>query len=111
VDEIHYLVRVGPPQGYQFHRPGAVSYEALVERSAIDRLLEPLKSMSVPVIPGEDESVCILDRATHGFDVQLGCTRFSYEWHTIAPAGWEPVAEWLYATTAAVEQLLAEQQL
>jgi hypothetical protein len=106
VDETHYLVRVGPPQGYQFHRPGAVSYEALIERWAIDRLLEPLKSISIPVMPGEDKGMCILDGATRGFEIQLGYTRFSYEWHTIAPAGWEPIAEWLHATNRELERLL-----
>jgi hypothetical protein len=45
--ETHYLVMIGPPQGYQFHRPGAVSCEALIERSAIDRLLETPKTMSI----------------------------------------------------------------
>ena len=62
--------------------------------------------MRPPVVPGEDEGMYILDGATHGFEVQLGCTRFSYEWHTIAPAGWEPIAEWLYATTRELERLL-----
>jgi hypothetical protein len=48
----------------------------------------------------------ILDGATRGFEVELGCTRFSYEWHTIAPAGWEPIAEWLRETTAELKRLL-----
>jgi hypothetical protein len=104
--ETHYLVRVGPPRGYQFFRRGAVSFEALVERSAIDRLVEPLKSISIPVMPGEDKGMCILDGATRGFEIQLGYTRFSYEWHTIAPAGWEPIAAWLHETTAELERLL-----
>ncbi len=106
VDEAHCLVRVGPPRGLQFHPPGVVSCEALVERSAIDRLLEPLKTMRPPVVPGEDESVFILDGATHGFEARLGGTRFSYEWHTMAPAGWEPFAESLHETTAELERLL-----
>jgi hypothetical protein len=50
--------------------------------------------------------MCILDGATRGFEIQLGYTRFSYEWHTIAPAGWEPIAAWLHETTAELERLL-----
>jgi hypothetical protein len=105
-DETHYLVRVGPPRSLRFHLPGAPSCEELIERSAVDRLLEPLKTMNIPGVPGEDQSVYIFDGATHGFEVRLGCTRFSYEWHTEAPAGWEPIAEWLHATTAELARLL-----
>jgi hypothetical protein len=78
-DQDHCIIRLGHPRGYQFHFPGAVSAETVVERSAIDQLLELLKTIHVPVFPGEDQSMFILDGATHGFEAQLGSTRFSYE--------------------------------
>ena len=34
------------------------------------------------------------DGALYGFEAVLDSTRFSYQWHTIPPKGWEPVAEW-----------------
>jgi hypothetical protein len=45
------------------------------------------------------------DGAIYCFEVVLGSTRFSYGWHTIAPAGWEPVVEWLARALHQLRQL------
>ena len=53
--------------------------------------------------PGEEAFVC--DGALYQFEVALGSTRFSYQWHTIPPKGWEPVAEWLGGAIRQLGQL------
>ena len=72
---------------------GRDSEEGSVTRAEFDELLEPLKHIQVPPYPGEEAFVC--DGALYGFIALLASTSFSYEWHTIAPKGWEPVADWL----------------
>ena len=67
--------------------------EGSITRAAFEELLEPLKQIRVPPCPGEEAFVC--DGALYRFDVVLGSTSFGYQWHTIPPKGWEPVAEWL----------------
>lgn len=104
----HCLIRHGFPRGYQLHYPGALPAETSVERATIDKLLEPLKTMRLPLLPGE--GAIVLDDAVYGFEVLLGSTRFSYQWHTIPPEGWEPVAEWLHKTSSAIQRLLVENE-
>jgi hypothetical protein len=72
-------------------------------REQVDELLEPLKHIQVPPCPGEEAFVC--DGALYGFEVVLGSTRFSYQWHTIAPKGWEPLREWLGSTIQELTRL------
>jgi hypothetical protein len=88
------IVRYGFPPGEQIECPGLVPGEGSISRAAFDELLEPLKHLQVPPYPGEEAFVC--DGALYGFEVVLGSTRFSYQWHTVPPKGWEPVAQWLY---------------
>ena len=66
-------------------------------------LLEPLKQIRVPSYPGEE--ALVIDGAIIGFEVVLGSTRFSYQWHTIAPAGWEPLKDWLHDAVHRLLQL------
>jgi hypothetical protein len=39
--------------------------------------------------------------------VLLGSTRFSYQWHSIPPKGWEPFARWLYSAVCQLRSLTA----
>jgi hypothetical protein len=39
------------------------------------------------------------------FEVALGSTCFSYQWHTIPPKGWEPIAQWLGSAIRQLAQL------
>jgi hypothetical protein len=87
------IVRYGFSTGEQIECPGLVPGEGSITKAAFDELLEPLAHIRVPPCPGEEAFVC--DGALYGFEVVLGSTRFSYQWHTIPPKGWEPIAEWL----------------
>jgi hypothetical protein len=87
------IVRCGFPPGEQIECPGLVPGEGSITRAAFEELLEHLKHIQVPPCPGEEAFVC--DGALYGFTALLGSTSFSYQGHTIPPAGWEPVAEWL----------------
>jgi hypothetical protein len=80
-----------------------VPREGSISQGEFDELLEPLKRLRVPPYPGEEAFVC--DGALYGFEVVLDSTRFSYQWHTIAPKGWEPLADWLGETIHKLEQL------
>ena len=75
----------------------------LYPRAAFEELLEPLKQIRAPPCPGKEAFVC--DRALYGFEVVLGSTSFSYQWHTIPPKGWEPLAEWLYGAVCQLRSL------
>jgi len=83
--------------------PGPMAEESSITRAEFDELLEPLKHTQVPPCPGEEAFVC--DGALYGFTALLGSTSFSYQWHTIPPAGWEPVAEWLGGAIHQLAQL------
>jgi hypothetical protein len=93
VDRQPLVVRYGFPPGELIECPGLVPREGSISQPEFDELLEPLKHIRVPPCPGEEAMVC--DGALYGFEVVLDSTRFSYQWHTIAPKGWEPVAQWL----------------
>jgi len=87
------VVRCGYPPGYPFAPSDAIGEEGSITRAAFEGLLEPLKHIRVPPCHGEEAFVC--DGALYGFEVVLDSMSFSYQWHTIPPKGWEPVAEWL----------------
>jgi hypothetical protein len=97
------IVRYGFPPGQQIECPGLVPREGSISQAEFDQLLEPLKHIQVPPYPGEEAFVC--DGALYGFEVVLASTRFSYQWHTIPPKGWEPVAEWLGGAIYSLRQL------
>jgi hypothetical protein len=91
------LVCYGAPHGAQ-QSEGSISvadYEAL---------LEPLKHLRVPPRPGQETAI-VLDGAIIGFEVVLEQTRCSYQWHSIPPKGWEPLAQWLYGAVQQLAQL------
>jgi hypothetical protein len=90
-DQQPLIVRCGYPPGYPLDPPGPMGEEGTITRAEFDKLLEPLKHIQVPPCPGEEAFVC--DGALYGFEVVLGSTRFSYQWHTIPPKGWEPLAD------------------
>ena len=87
------IVRYGFPPGEPIDCPGLVPREGSISQAKFDELLEPLTHIRVPPCPGEKAFVC--DGALYGFTAVLCPTSFSYQWHTIPPKGWEPVAEWL----------------
>ena len=77
--------------------------EGSISQAEFDELLEPLKHIQVPPCPSEEAFVC--DGALYGFEVVLGSKRFSYQWHTISPKGWEPIAQWLGGAIRLLGQL------
>jgi hypothetical protein len=82
---------------------GTETTEGSISHAALGELLEPLKHIQVPPYPGDAAFVC--DGAIIGFEVVLGSRRFSYQWHTIPPAGWEPLKEWLEGAIHQLGQL------
>jgi hypothetical protein len=97
------LVRYGFPASYGLESSDPHTSEGSITSAAFEALLEPLKNIQVPPYPGEEAFVC--DGAIYGFELALGTTHFSYQWHTIPPKGWEPVADWLGGALELLEQL------
>ena len=96
-----WLVRYGTPHGAQ-------SSEGSIGQADYEALLEPLKHVQVPPCPGEEMAI-VLDGTIIGFEVVLEQTRFSYQWHSIPPKGWEPLAEWLYGAVCQLRSLTSDQ--
>jgi hypothetical protein len=83
---------------------GAHTSEGSISLADYEALLEPLKHVQVPPWSGEEAAI-VLDGAIIGFEVVLEQTRCSYQWHSIPPKGWEPLAEWLYGAVQQLAQL------
>lgn len=79
------------------------AWEGSISETDFAALLEPLRDIRVPPYP--PEGVAVIDGAIYGFEVVLGPARFGYQWHTIPPKGWEPLADWLGNTIQALRQL------
>jgi hypothetical protein len=82
---------------------GAQTSEGSISQADYEALLEPLKYVQVPPCPGEEAAI-VIDGAIVGFEVVLGSTHFSYQWHSIPPKGWEPLVDWLAGTIHKLEQ-------
>ena len=98
------IVRYGFPPGERIDSPGLGQREGSILQAEFNGLLEPLKHTQVPPYPSK-AAAFVCDGALYGFEVVLDSTRFSYQWHTIPPAGWEPIAEWLYSVIHQLQKL------
>jgi hypothetical protein len=87
------VVRYGYPAVFGVEMLEARYSEGSIGREDFEALLEPLRHIQVPPLPGEE--TLVIDGGIIGFEIALGYRRFSCQWHTIPPAGWEPLADWL----------------